>query len=216
VLNTEEWGSLDVDVQLHTICDNQSAWEEKYLDTNAKHQNWNREDLGDNIHKLYMFNSTFCNDIIKLAEEKSCWSQGGDRHYDKRIGNYENHPTQDIQLYDIGLGDMWKKIIDLYIAPYISDEYNYHTKDINLAFVVKYSMDGQKELRPHHDSSTYTVNICLNQDFDGGGCNFIKQDHTVTNKDMGSLVIHPGRLTHYHKGLPITDGTRYILVSFVN
>lgn len=216
VLNTEEWGSLDVDVQLHTICDNQSAWEEKYLDTNAKHQNWNREDLGDNIHKLYMFNSTFCNDIIKLAEEKSCWSQGGDRHYDKRIGNYENHPTQDIQLYDIGLGDMWKKIIDLYIAPYISDEYNYHTKDINLAFVVRYSMDGQKELRPHHDSSTYTVNICLNQDFDGGGCNFIKQDHTVINKDMGSLVIHPGRLTHYHKGLPITDGTRYILVSFVN
>ena len=32
----------------------------------------------------------------------------------------------------------------------------------------------------------------------------------------GWAIIHPGRLTHYHEGLPITSGKRFIFVSFVN
>ena len=74
----------------------------------------------------------------------------------------------------------------------------------------------QKELNPHHDSSAYTINVCLNDEFEGGGCHFIRKNKTIINKDIGSLIIHPGRVTHYHKGLPITDGERFILVSFVN
>ena len=77
-------------------------------------------------------------------------------------------------------------------------------------------MDGQKELRPHHDSSVYTLNVCLNDEFEGGGCEFIKQGLTVVNKDIGSVLLHPGKLTHYHQGLPITSGVRYILVCFIN
>ena len=151
-----------------------------------------------------------------MAENTNSWSQGGQKHYDKRIGNVENHPTQDIHMKEIGLEDMWKFIVETYIKPIIWKEYHYSTRDINISFIVKYSMDGQKQLRPHHDSSTYTVNICLNSDFEGGGCHFIRQNKTIINKDIGSMIIHPGRLTHYHKGLPITQGTRYILVSFIN
>ena len=42
------------------------------------------------------------------------------------------------------------------------------------------------------------------------------QNKTIVNKDIGSIIIHPGRITHYHEGLPINSGTRYILVSFIN
>lgn len=28
--------------------------------------------------------------------------------------------------------------------------------------------------------------------------------------------MHPGRLTHYHEGLEVTNGTRYIMISFVD
>ena len=216
VSNMEVWGSLDTDVKLDTICKDRVAWEEKYLNKDTFSNNWNHEDLGNNVDKLFMFNKRFCQDLVESAEKKSSWSQGGDRHYDERIGNYENHPTQDIQLCDLGMEDAWKEIVRLYIAPFVARKYEYHTKDINLAFIVKYSMEGQKALNPHHDSSTYTVNICLNDDFEGGGCEFIKSGQTVINKDVGSVVIHPGRLTHYHRGLPITEGTRYILVSFIN
>ena len=103
-----------------------------------------------------------------------------------------------------------------YIKPIIWNKYKYSTKDINISFIVKYSMDGQKELGSHHDSSTYTVSICLNNDFEGGGCQFVRQNRSIINKDIGSVIIHPGRLTHYHKGLPITSGVRYIMISFIN
>ena len=214
VLNTEVWGYLDKEVRLDTICDDSSAWKAKYLAKET--DNWNHENLGNNIHKLSMFNKTFCDEIISLTEEKATWSKGGEKYYDKRIGGYENHPTQDVQLYEVGLDKMWEKIIELYIAPFIHEEYSYETKDINLAFVVKYSMDGQKELRQHHDASTYTVNVCLNDSFEGGGCQFVKTNQTIKNKDVGSIIIHPGKLTHCHRGLPITSGTRYIMVSFIN
>ena len=98
------------------------------------------------------------------------------KHYDKRLGNTENHPTQDVHLNQIGLEDMWKFAINKYISPLIWKIYKYAYKKINISFIVKYSMDGQKELRPHHDSSAFTTNICLNDDFEGGGCHFIRQD----------------------------------------
>ena len=77
-------------------------------------------------------------------------------------------------------------------------------------------MNGQSELKAHHDASTYTLNICLSDTFEGGGCRFIRQDKTVINKKIGYCTMHPGRVTHYHEALPITSGERYILVSFVN
>lgn len=33
----------------------------------------------------------------------------------------------------------------------------------DLAFVVRYKPDEQPYLRPHHDASTFTINIALNQ-----------------------------------------------------
>ena len=72
-------------------------------------------------------------------------------------------------------------------------------------------------LQPHHDSATYSFVITLNTpgiDFTGGGTRFIKQKVTIQGK-KGWCTIHPGKLTHYHEGLPITSGKRFIMVSFV-
>uniref|UniRef100_A0A672PWS8 Procollagen-lysine, 2-oxoglutarate 5-dioxygenase 3 n=1 Tax=Sinocyclocheilus grahami TaxID=75366 RepID=A0A672PWS8_SINGR len=86
-------------------------------------------------------------------------------------------------------------------------------------FVVRYRPDEQPSLRPHHDSSTFTINIALNRkniDYEGGGCRFLRYDCTVESPRKGWSFMHPGRLTHYHEGLPVTRGTRYIMVSFVD
>ena len=53
-------------------------------------------------------------------------------------------------------------------------------------------------------------------DRQGGGCRFVRQDCSVTESRRGWMLMHPGRLTHYHEGLPTTNGTRYIFVSFVD
>jgi len=50
----------------------------------------------------------------------------------------------------------------------------------------------------------------------GGGCRFIRYNCSVTDTRLGWMLMHPGRLTHYHEGLPVTKGTRYIMISFVD
>lgn len=50
----------------------------------------------------------------------------------------------------------------------------------------------------------------------GGGCRFLRYDCVVSAPRKGWALLHPGRLTHYHEGLPTTRGTRYIMVSFVD
>ena len=81
--------------------------------------------------------------------------------------------------------------------------------------MVKYEHDKFYKLGPHHDSSSYTVNISLNSEYEGGEVKFIKKNKSIKNK-KGYALIHPGRITHYHEGLPVTKGKKYVCVSFVN
>ncbi len=164
-----------------------------------------------------IFTKKFCEEIIEKCNALNQWSDGKNDEIDPRLGTYENVPTQDIHLKQFQFEEQWEKIVFSYIAPMASKLYSqYKTKNLNISFVVKYSMEGQRKLVPHHDASAYTINICLNDEFEGGGCRFIRQNVNVNTKNIGYACIHPGRLTHYHEGIPITKGNRYILVSFIN
>ena len=58
-------------------------------------------------------------------------------------------------------------------------------------FVVRYKPDEQPFLRPHHDSSTYTINIALNHagiDYEGGGCRFIRYNCSVLDTQKGNNI----------------------------
>ena len=50
----------------------------------------------------------------------------------------------------------------------------------------------------------------------GGGARFLRYNCSVQDTRVGWAMIHPGRLTHQHEGLPTTSGTRYIMVSFID
>jgi GR25 family glycosyltransferase involved in LPS biosynthesis len=176
---------------------------------------------GSDIWNFPFFSKDFCNYLINLAETNGNWSGGiyAENSIDKRINNIENIPTQDIHLKQLKLDEFWKYVVNNYFKKIMSHLYKYLTKDYNIAFIVKYDAEnGQTNLKPHHDASVYTINIALNDVYcyEGGGVNFISKSITFVNKNVGWLILHPGRLTHYHEALPITKGKRYILVSFNN
>ncbi len=50
----------------------------------------------------------------------------------------------------------------------------------------------------------------------GGGCRFVRQNCSVVDTVVGWTLMHPGRLTHFHEGLPVTKGNRYIMISFID
>lgn len=130
-------------------------------------------------------------------------------------------PTVDIHMKQVGYEDQWLQLLRTYVGPMTESLFpGYHTKTrAVMNFVVRYRPDEQPSLRPHHDSSTFTLNVALNHkglDYEGGGCRFLRYDCMISSPRKGWGLLHPGRLTHYHEGLPTTWGTRYIMVSFVD
>ena len=69
----------------------------------------------------------------------------------------------------------WLKVLRDYVAPIqrrVFEGYSFHGHAL-LSFVVKYHEKGQRELRPHHDHSTFTTNTALNRqgiDYEVSSC----------------------------------------------
>uniref|UniRef100_A0A8C7ATW8 Procollagen-lysine,2-oxoglutarate 5-dioxygenase 1 n=1 Tax=Neovison vison TaxID=452646 RepID=A0A8C7ATW8_NEOVI len=172
------------------------------------------------VYWFPIFTEAACDELVEEMEHYGQWSLGDNK--DNRIqGGYENVPTIDIHMNQINFEREWHKFLVEYIAPMTEKLYpGYYTRaQFDLAFVVRYKPDEQPSLMPHHDASTFTINIALNRvgvDYEGGGCRFLRYNCSIRAPRKGWTLMHPGRLTHYHEGLPTTRGTRYIAVSFVD
>uniref|UniRef100_A0A8C1RPC6 Procollagen-lysine,2-oxoglutarate 5-dioxygenase 1 n=1 Tax=Cyprinus carpio TaxID=7962 RepID=A0A8C1RPC6_CYPCA len=220
VLSTENYQTNHLHNDLWQIFENPVEWEERYI-----HENYSKvlkdgliEMPCPDVYWFPVFTDVACKHLIEEMEHFGQWSGGG--NVDKRIqGGYENVPTIDIHMNQVGYDKEWHKFLLDYVAPVTEKMYPGYFTRFDLAFVVRYKPDEQPALSPHHDASTFTINIALNQvgvDYQGGGCRFLRYNCSVTAPRRGWALMHPGRLTHYHEGLPTVEGVRYISVSFVD
>ncbi|XP_024915017.1 procollagen-lysine,2-oxoglutarate 5-dioxygenase 1 isoform X1 [Cynoglossus semilaevis] len=222
ILSTENYQTKHLHNDLWQIFENPLDWEERYIHENYTHIEKNKliETPCPDVYWFPIFTDVACNHMVEEMENFGQWSGGA--NVDTRIqGGYENVPTIDIHMNQINFEREWHKFLLEYIAPITEKMFpGYYTKaQFDLAFVVRYKPDEQPSLRPHHDASTFTINLALNQvgvDYQGGGCRFLRYDCAVEAPRKGWALMHPGRLTHYHEGLPTTSGVRYIAVSFVD
>ncbi|XP_044301321.1 procollagen-lysine,2-oxoglutarate 5-dioxygenase 1 [Varanus komodoensis] len=222
ILSLENYQTSHLHNDLWQIFSNPEDWKEKYI-----HENYFTALKGKlvetpcpDVYWFPIFTEEACDELVEEMENFGQWSKGGNQ--DHRIqGGYENVPTIDIHMNQINFEREWYKFLLDYIAPITEKLYpGYYTKaQFELAFVVRYKPDEQPSLMPHHDASTFTINIALNRvgvDYEGGGCRFLRYNCSVRAPRKGWTLLHPGRLTHYHEGLPTTKGTRYIAVSFLD
>ncbi|KAK5848041.1 hypothetical protein PBY51_005696 [Eleginops maclovinus] len=233
VSNRDEFGRLVASANFNTsklhpdmwqIFDNPVDWKEKYISEHYpkifEQNNTFVEQPCPDVYWFPAFSEKMCDHLVETMEDLDEWSGG--KHKDERLaGGYENVPTVDTHMTQIGFEKEWLKFLKEYISPITERLYpGYYPKSQAIMnFVVRYRPDEQPSLRPHHDSSTFTINIALNSkgvDYEGGGCRFLRYDCKVESPRKGWSFMHPGRLTHYHEGLPTTRGTRYIMVSFVD
>lgn len=222
LISTANYNISHYNNDLWQIFENPVDWKEKYI-----HQNYTQifthnqmEEPCPDVFWFPVFTDTACDELVQEMEHYGSWSGG--KHEDKRIsGGYETVPTDDIHMKQIGYEKEWLHFLREFISPVTLKVFSgYYTKGYAVMnFVVKYTPHRQAFLRPHHDSSTFTINIALNHkdtDFQGGGCRFHRYNCSIESPRKGWSFMHPGRLTHLHEGLPTTNGTRYIAVSFVD
>ena len=142
-----------------------------------------------------------CQEMIQLAEDESFHS-----HY------ADNVPSQDLRLKEIGL---WNELERHWNSVVYEIAYKHwepcHIYGLRDAFIIKYTMDGQKSLRLHNDASLVTGSIKLNDDYTGGVLSFPRQG--ITNEDIpiGKCILFPGQVTHAHTSTELLSGTKYSL-----
>uniref|UniRef100_A0A0N4Z9N2 procollagen-lysine 5-dioxygenase n=1 Tax=Parastrongyloides trichosuri TaxID=131310 RepID=A0A0N4Z9N2_PARTI len=234
-VNTESYGFLvDSDdfktygdrkhPEMYTIFTNRKLWENRYLHPEYRHYLEPDVEVPQPCTDVFdypLMSERFCKEMIEEMEYYGQWSSGTNE--DKRLqGGYENVPTRDIHMNQIEFDRQWLFFLDEFVRPMqekIFIGYYHVPVESNMMFVARYRPDEQSSLRPHHDASTFSVDIALNKagvDYEGGGVKYIRQNCIVPADQVGWTAMFPGRLTHMHEGLPTTKGTRYILVSFIN
>lgn len=223
LLNADNYETTHLHNDMFSMFDNRVDWERRYL-----HENWSKvleddyviEQPCPDVYWYPLISETFTKELVEEMEHYGKWSSGSND--DERLeGGYENVPTRDVHMKQVGFEPQWLEVIKKYVAPIQLKVFpGYYTRaESYMNFVVKYWPEGQHSLRPHHDSSTFTINVALSRpgvDFEGGGCHFLRYNCSVTTPRLGWTFMHPGRLTHYHEGLRVTKGTRYIMVSFID
>jgi hypothetical protein len=134
------------------------------------------------------------------------------------IKRHSNYPTTDLPIEVVKpifnfICESFKTISEKILTSYCLNNKKIHLnyKDV---FVVKYKFNEQSYLDLHTDGSFLSFQILLsnNNDFKGGGTYF--DDGIVMYPNQGDLIIHSSRIKH--GGLPITKGTRYLLVGFID
>ena len=77
------------------------------------------------------------------------------------------------------------------------------------AFVIKYSPDGQTELRLHHDVAQVSASVKLNDGYEGAELVFPQQNFDNRAVPVGSLLVWPSLVTHPHRTNPLRSGVKY-------
>jgi len=202
---------------LNSEC-SQADWHRKFVSPAIRHKEYDLciDELAprghSNIFTGQLLTKDFCSQAIGLAEEAAAWTN--DRH--------ENYPTTDVLISDLGLNALYENnVLSEYIYPLAKQLWRLVGKEwdpqnrVSETFLVKYSPDTQAHLSLHHDSSDYTCVVVLNDEFEGGGTYFDRQQ-LLSNGGVGSFTLHPGNITHRHGARAVTAGVRYVLISFVN
>ena len=182
LINPDGFDTKKTRPDFYELFTNQFDWEKRFI-----HEEYQAHLVEGHVPKqpctdVYWFpigTIHFIQSMVDIMENFGKWSDGSNS--DQRLqGGYEAVPTRDIHMNQVGLEAIWLKFLQLYVRPLQEKVFvgYFHDPPRSLMnFVVRYRPDEQPNLRPHHDSSTYTINIALNQhgvDYEGGGCHFLR------------------------------------------
>ena len=184
---------------------------ENKLTNSARLKEWDLviDEVCGDVYSWPLLTKEFCNHLIIQAETRGQWTER--RH--------EFYPTYDMTLDAIDMQEDYCEILKEYVYPAAIHKWKLEGETWNNLkfenFIIKYLPENQSHLSLHHDYSKITSIVSLNQEFNGGGTYFERQKFLLKNP-TGYVSIHPGSITHRHGARPITDGVRYMLVTFTN
>jgi hypothetical protein len=106
------------------------------------------------------------------------------------------------------------ELVEEYVAPIALGFYGIRLRKNPYAFLVDYSVETQKGLRWHVDSSDVTLNVCLGTVFKGGDLALagvgVDGERLHVTQEIGRAIVHRGSLEH--SATPLVAGHRTNLI----
>ncbi|CAH2316937.1 procollagen-lysine,2-oxoglutarate 5-dioxygenase 1 [Pelobates cultripes] len=118
ILSLENYQTNHLHNDLWQIFQNTQDWKEKYIHPNHSLtlKGKSIETPCPDVYWFPIFTETACNDLVEEMEHYGKWSTGDNS--DQRLqGGYENVPTIDIHMNQVGYEKEWQKFLLDFIAP---------------------------------------------------------------------------------------------------
>lgn len=158
--------------------------------------------LDSDMVVLPCWNADFCSTLIRAAEALGGFG----------ANDFDPVPAHEVSLAAISPA-LFERVQDDFgrrIWPELQRVWpliDYH--GINDAFVIKYEVGEQEELRMHHDIAQVSASIKLNDDYEGAVLEFPRQGKDNGSVPVGSMLAWPSLVTHPHRSTPIRSGVKY-------
>ncbi len=161
-------------------------------------------EVGPELVVLPFWTRDMCDAVIRAAEA---------------AGGFEPNPDDPVPGHEISLATISPRLyenvmVDLGVRIWPQLQEKWPLIDycgLRDAFVIKYDLDGQRELRMHHDVAQLSASVKLNEGYTGAELDFPQQNFRNTDVPVGSLLVWPSLVTHPHQSLPLLTGTKYSL-----
>ena len=160
--------------------------------------------VGEEIIQMPFWTPEFCATVIQAAQAAGGFSQQDDDPvpgYESSLAAIAPRLFEAVE-NDIG-ARMWPAIRQWW--PYV----DYH--GLRDAFIIRYAMGEQENLRMHHDVAQVSASIKLNDDYAGAELAFPRQNFTNADVPVGDLIIWPSLVTHPHESKQLQNGVKYSL-----
>lgn len=165
------------------------------------------KEVATDILAVQFWKEEFCEAVVEAAE---------------KIGKFESNPRDPVpgaemrinviseELY-VSYCKHWKYIIQ----PILENYYQLPTEQWffgwKIPFIIKYTMEGQRNLRKHFDGSLITGSVKLNNKYDGAELVFPRQKFSNKEIPMGWMLLWPSSIQHVHFCDNLKRGTKYSL-----
>ena len=119
-----------------------------------------------------------------------------------------------LSVYEMDFDNMSPSYAKSLLQDRINDfasKFGFEVRDL---FFIKYEKDLIK-MDPHYDGSSTTTLVYLNNNYTGGGTYFpfIKKTHVPQDHPVGHFIhYNSNHILSFHTGLPVTSGTKYVMV----
>ena len=160
------------------------------------------EVVANDIVAVRLWNATFCAALVDAVESFDAWGSDPD----------DPVPGMEWSLFLAPrLFDAVERDVAAAIVPRLRSVWpEFAWCGLADAFVIRYdAVDGQSELRLHHDVAQISAAVKLNSGYSGGALEFPRQRWDNASCLIGELVAWPSLVTHPHRSAVMRDGRKY-------